>query len=78
MCPGTSLAVQWLRLQSSTTEGAGSIPGWRTKILHAAQCNQNVKKKKDMENVSLALTKSLPSLDQIETNGLRELWMTDL
>ena len=24
---GTSLAVQWLRLQASTAEGIGSIPG---------------------------------------------------
>ena len=69
MCSGTSLAVQWLRIQSSTTEGAGLIPAWRTKILHAAQCNQKLKKKKkkDKENVSLALTKTLPSLDQIES-----------
>ena len=25
---GTSLAVQWLRLHTSTAGGAGSIPGW--------------------------------------------------
>ena len=39
--PGTSLAVQWLRLHASTAEGEGSIPGWGTKIPHAAQCSQN-------------------------------------
>ena len=35
---GKSLATQWLRLQTSTTGGAGSIPGQGTKILHATQC----------------------------------------
>ena len=34
---GTSLAVQWLRLQASTEGGAGSIPGRGTQIPHAAQ-----------------------------------------
>ena len=29
------LAVQWLRLCSSTAEGMGLIPGWGTKTLHA-------------------------------------------
>ena len=43
---GTFLAVQWLRLLASTTGGAGSIPGWGTKIPHAAQCGQKEKKKK--------------------------------
>ena len=33
--PGTSLAVRWLRLHTSTAGGAGSIPGWETKIPHA-------------------------------------------
>ena len=31
---GTSLAVQWLRLHSSTAGGVGLIPDWRTKIPH--------------------------------------------
>ena len=31
----TSLVVQWLRLQASTSGGMGSIPGWGTKIPHA-------------------------------------------
>ena len=35
MITGTSLAVQWLRLQASTSGGAGSIPGQGTKIPHA-------------------------------------------
>ena len=39
---GTSLAVQWLRLHTSTAGGAGLISGWGTKILHAMwQINQS-------------------------------------
>ena len=37
--------VQWLRLHASTAGDTGSIPGWGTKILHAAQCCQKRKKK---------------------------------
>ena len=37
---GTSLAVQWLRHHASTAEGAGSIPSWGTKILHASRDSQ--------------------------------------
>ena len=33
--PGASLVVQWLRLHASTAGVAGSIPGLKTKILHA-------------------------------------------
>ena len=32
---GTSLAVQCLRLCTSTAGGTGSTPGWETKIPHA-------------------------------------------
>ena len=32
---GTSLAVKWLRLHSSTAGGLSSVPGQRTKIPHA-------------------------------------------
>ena len=42
---GSSLPVQWLRLYTSTAEGAGWIPGQRTKILQAAQCGQKIKRK---------------------------------
>ena len=45
MSVGTSLVVQWLRLRASTAGDAGSIPGWGTKILHAAWCSQKKKKK---------------------------------
>ena len=33
--PGTSLAVQWLRLHASTAGGTDLIPGQGTKIPHA-------------------------------------------
>ena len=33
----TSLAVQWLRLHDSTEGGVVSLPGWGTKIPHAAK-----------------------------------------
>ena len=41
---GTSLAVQWLRFHASTAGGMGLIPGWGTKILHAAWHSQKIKK----------------------------------
>ena len=47
---GTSLAVQWLRLCASNAGDMGSIPGWGTKIPHAAQGSQSEKKKKVQEN----------------------------
>ena len=31
-------AVQWLRIHPSNAGGAGSIPGWGTKIPHATCC----------------------------------------
>ena len=34
--PGTSVAVQWLRLQAPNVGGVGLIPGRGTKIPHAA------------------------------------------
>ena len=37
---GTSLAVQWLRHGAPNTEGTVLVPGWGTKILHAALCGQ--------------------------------------
>ena len=36
-CLGNSLAVQWLGLHAFTAEGAGSIPGWGTKIPKAVE-----------------------------------------
>ena len=37
---GTSLVVQWLGLWASNAGGMGSIPGWGTKIPHAARRGQ--------------------------------------
>ena len=39
--------VQWLRLRSASAGGAGSIPGWGTRIPHALRFG---KKKKDPED----------------------------
>ena len=49
------MVVQWLRLPASTAGGTGSIPGWGTKILHAARRGQkiNLKKYYDVINVHI-------------------------
>ena len=39
---GTSPVVQWLRIQTSEAEVAGSIPGQGTKILRAVQPNNKL------------------------------------
>ena len=44
---GTSLTVQWLRFRSPSAGGTGSIPGWKTKILHACRVWPKIKKKKN-------------------------------
>ena len=36
----TSLAVHWLRFDTSTEDGTGSTPGQGTKIPQAEQCGQ--------------------------------------
>ena len=41
---GTSLAVQWLRLQAPNARDTGLIPSWGTKILHATWFGQKKKK----------------------------------
>ena len=38
-----SVVVQWLRLCASHAGGAGSIPGWGTKIPHAVHFGQKIK-----------------------------------
>ena len=48
---GTSLVVQWLGLGTSTAGGTGSIPGWRTNILHDKQCSQKKRKKEKKEEI---------------------------
>ena len=40
---GNSLAVQWLGLHASTAGDTGFIPGWGTKIPHAARHSQKNK-----------------------------------
>ena len=42
-----TLAVQWIGLCASSTEGAGSVPGWGTKILHTT-CHGQKKKENDL------------------------------
>ena len=39
---GTSLAVQWLRLHTSTAGGTSGAPDGRTKIPHAAWHGQRI------------------------------------
>lgn len=46
---GTSLAVQWLGLYTFTAEVPGSASGRGTKILKAARCGNNKKKKKEVK-----------------------------
>ena len=41
----TSLAVQWLRFRASTAWSTGQIPGWGTKIPHAAWHGLKINKK---------------------------------
>ena len=48
---GTSLAVQRLRLCASNAGDAGLTPGRGTKIPHAAQHSQKVKKKKKKKSL---------------------------
>ena len=43
---GISPAAQRLRLHSSSAGSTGSIPGWGTKILHAAEHIHMLKRKK--------------------------------
>ena len=44
--------VQWLRLYTFNAAGAGLMPGWRTKILHAVGHGQKKKKVKWGWNLS--------------------------
>ena len=50
---GTSLVVQWLRLHASTAGGVSSVPGWETKILHAAWHSQKKKKRGNSRKVGM-------------------------
>ena len=52
---GTSLAVQWLRLHTSTAVGTGLIPGWGTKIPHAMRHGPKTRKMWNYLKISIAL-----------------------
>ena len=44
---GSSLAVEWLRLHAPNTRVMSSVPGWETKIPHAAsKTNKQTNKEK--------------------------------
>ena len=45
---GTSPAVQWLGLSTSTAEGLGSIPDQRTEILQAVDAPKKRKSKTEI------------------------------
>ena len=69
MTYGNSLAVQWLRLHTSTAGGMGSISGWETKILHNMQHSQ--KKKKG--HISIIFTSSMLPGQEVEYAGHTEI-----
>ena len=64
---GTSLVVQWLKLHASNARDVGSISGRGTKIPHAAQRGQKIKKKKIIVNTisqckNRSITNQYPTL----------------
>ena len=56
---GTSLGVQWLRLCASTAGDAGLIPGRGTKIPHAMQRGQKIKKTKHLTELPGSLQQKI-------------------
>ena len=60
--PGTSLAVQWLRLCPSSAGGMGSIPVKGAKIPHAVWCG----KKKKVHLVYVNYSVSLKTFFQLK------------
>ena len=66
-----SLAVQWLRLHTSTAGGTGSIPGSGTRITHATVCGQKKERKK---KISCTINRNIPlfcrSVSQIPQRGV--------
>ena len=55
----TSLAVQWLKPLTSSAEGMGLIPDWRTKTPQAMQHSQKKKKKAYTFRLSKYTSKNL-------------------
>ena len=51
---GNSLAVQWLRLHTSTTGDTGSIPGWGIKTLHAMWPKKKKKEREKETKISIS------------------------
>ena len=68
--------VQWLRLYTFNAAGAGLMPGWRTKILHAVGHGQKKKGKVGLELESSAPPR-LPS-KLFYTNGRYSLKLITL
>ena len=67
---GTSLVVQWLRLciRSANAGGVGSIPDQGTRISHALQHGQKIKKREKIgswseKQICLDTQRSMPLLD---------------
>ena len=58
---GASLAVQWLRLHTSSAGGLGSIPGQGTKILCAAWRGRNKTKQTNTIDISWHTQTQLPT-----------------
>ena len=67
--PGTSLAVQWLRLHAPSAEGMGSTLGWRTK---PCMPNGVAKKKKNWFEDDWHSSPSFPLLKCRWTTWARE------
>ena len=66
--------VQCLRLHVSTAGGACPIPGQGTKILHALQCSQKVKKKTQQQQQKKNQKKYLNEM-KISSSPVKEFKM---
>ena len=65
---GTSLAVQWLGFSAFIAEGTGSVPGWGTKIPHAAWPKAKKKSKCKIINMPLWHVWGQPALSSNMSN----------
>ena len=77
--PGNPMAVQWLGHHTLTAEGAGSIPGWRTKIPQAALRGRTNKQKvsPSPQAGGLALGSLLPGLRYLLGTACYASWELD-
>ena len=62
---GNSLVVQWLELRVFTAEGAGTIPGWETKIWQTMQQNWE-----ERDGTEPGLSEKGQTRRQVDTSGL--------